>query len=85
MSSRAEKKKACSAARKTKNRPYDNRPGSGPAPAKQRAPRKTDAIRVDLPDEPPVLTPEAAWALLRILIKAHDRLNGTDNPQGDAE
>ena len=45
----------------------------------------TDAIRVDLPDEPPTLTPEAAWALLRILIKAHDRLNGTDNPQGAAK
>jgi hypothetical protein len=36
---------------------------------------------VDLPDEPPTLTPEAAWALLRILIKARDRRNGTVNPQ----
>jgi hypothetical protein len=52
---------------------------------KPRAPRKTDAIRVDLPDELPTLTPEAAWALLRILIKAHDRLNETDNSRGDAE
>jgi hypothetical protein len=85
MSSRANEESGCSAPHKTKNRPYDNRPGSGPAPAKQRAPRKTDAIRVDLPDEPPTLTPEAAWALLRILIKAHDRLNGTANPQGDTE
>ena len=85
MSSRTEKKKACSGPPKSRNRPYDNRPRSGPVPAKQRTPRKTDAIRVDLPDEPPTLTPEAAWALLRILIKAHDRLNGTDNPQGAAQ
>jgi hypothetical protein len=40
---------------------------------------------VDLPDEPPTLTPEAAWALLRILIKARDRRNGTDNSQGTAK
>jgi hypothetical protein len=39
---------------------------------------------MDLPDEL-TLTPEAAWALLKILIKARDRRNGTDNPQGAAE
>jgi hypothetical protein len=85
MSSRAENKRACSAAPKRKTRPDDNRPRSGPANAKQRTPRKTDAIRQDLPDEPPTLTPEAARALLRILIKAHDRLNGTGNPEGAAK
>ena len=85
MSSRPEKKKACSAAHKSRSRPYDNRPRSGPANAKQRTPHKTDAIRVDLPDEPLTLTPEAAWALLKILIKARDRCNSTDNPQGAAE
>jgi hypothetical protein len=85
MSSRTEKKKACSTPRKSQNRPYDNRPRSGPDNAKQRTPRKTDAIRVDLPDEPLTLTPEAAWALLRILIKHHDRLNGTGNTQGAAK
>jgi len=37
---------------------------------------------VILPAEPPRLTPEAAQALLRILIKAHDRLADTDNPHG---
>ena len=84
MSSRTEKKKACSAPHKSRNRPYDNRPGSGSAPVKRRTRRKPDAIRVDLPDEL-TLTPEAAWALLRILIKAHDRLNGTDNPKGAAK
>ena len=40
---------------------------------------------MDLPDEPLTLTPEAAWALLRILIKARDRRNGTGNPEGAAE
>jgi hypothetical protein len=85
MSSRTEKKNACSAPHKSRNRPYDNRPGSGPANAKGRTPRKTDAIRVDLPDEPPTFTPEAAWALLRILIKARDQRNGTDTSHGAAK
>ena len=84
MSSRPGKKKACSGPPRTKTRPYDTRPRSGRAPAKQRTPRKADAIRVDLPDEL-TLTPEAAWALLRILIKARDRRNGTDNPEGAAQ
>jgi hypothetical protein len=43
-----------------------------------------EAIRVILPDEPPPLTPEAARVLLRILLKAHDRLADNGNPQGDA-
>ena len=81
MSSRPEKKKACSAARKPKNRPYDNRPRPGQVPAQRRAPRKDHAIRVDLPDEL-TLTPEAAWALLKLLVKDRDRRNGTDNPRG---
>ena len=85
MSSRTGKEKACSAPRKSRNRPYDNRPESRPAPAKRPAPRETDAIRVVLPAEPPALNPEAARALLRILLKAHERLNGIDNPQGGAE
>jgi hypothetical protein len=44
-----------------------------------------DAVRVVLPDEPPALNPEAARVLLRILLKAHDRLNDTHNPRGVAE
>ena len=83
MSSRADTGKACSAPHKPRNRPYDNRPRSVTNRAKRRT-RNTDAIRVDLPDEL-TLTPEAAWALLKILIKARDRRNGTDNPQGAAE
>jgi hypothetical protein len=40
------------------------------------------AVRVILPDGPPVLNPEAARVLLRILLKAYDRLADTDNPHG---
>jgi hypothetical protein len=40
---------------------------------------------VVLPDEPPRLTPEAARALLRILIKASDRLHDNDTIERDAE
>jgi hypothetical protein len=79
------KEKAAQGPPKTKNRPYDNRPRSGPGRAERRTPPTTNAIRVVLPDEPPRLTPGAAAALLRILIKAHDQLAETDNPQGDAE
>ena len=35
-----------------------------------------------MPDEPPQLNPEAARVLLRILLKAYDRLNAPDNPYG---
>ena len=83
MSSRPAKKKACSAAPKKKNRPYDNRPRSGSGRTVQRASRDETAIRVVLPDEPPRLTPGAAAALLRILLKAHDQIS--DNPTGGAE
>jgi hypothetical protein len=40
------------------------------------------AIRVEFPDEPPVLTPGAARVLLRILLKAHARLEAADPSQG---
>jgi hypothetical protein len=40
---------------------------------------------VILPAEPPPLTPAAARALLRILLKAHDQLAGNDKPQGDVQ
>jgi hypothetical protein len=44
------------------------------------------AVRVILPDGPPVLNPEAARVLLRILLKAYDRLADTDDAQeGGAE
>jgi hypothetical protein len=41
------------------------------------------AVRVILPDGPPVLNPEAAKVLLRIVLKAYDRLSETNhNPSG---
>ena len=82
MSNRDGQEKACSAPHKSRTRPYDNRPRSGPDHAK----RSTDpgTVRVVLPDELPRLTPEAARPLLRILLKAHDRLAATDNPKETA-
>ena len=82
MSSRANQGKGCSAAHKSENRPYDNRPWPSRDRAKRRASRDVPAVRVILPDGPPVLNPEAARVLLRILIKAYDRLDDTDNAQG---
>jgi len=65
-----QKKRACPGPPKTQNRPYDNRPESGPARATRSTSQDANAVRVDLPDEPPRLTPGAARALLRILLKA---------------
>jgi hypothetical protein len=84
MSNRPGKERACSAPHKTKNRPYDNRPRSGPGRANRRT-QADSVVRVILPDEPPRLTPGAAAVLLRILLKAYDQIDETDNPQGDAE
>ena len=82
MSNRDGQEKPCSAPLKSRTRPYDNRPRSGPGHAKRST--DTSTVRVVLPDEPPRLTPEAARPLLRILIKAHVLLADTDNPQGAA-
>jgi len=82
MSSRTKQEKACSAPHKTTNRPYDNRPRPGHGRAKRRRSADTNAVRVVMPDEPPVLNPEAATVLLRILLKAYDRLADADNPHG---
>ncbi len=84
MSSRPEQKNACSAAPSGKKRPYDNRPRPAQERARRRAPREADAVRVVMPDEPPQLNPEAARVLLRILLKAYDRLNSADDPQEGA-
>ena len=47
--------------------------------------RDEKAIRVVLPDEPPRLTPGAAAALLRILLKANAKLDGNHDPRGAAQ
>lgn len=65
-----QKKSACSGPPKSPNRPYDNRPRSGPGRTARRESVDENAVRVVLPDEPPRLTPGAAQALLRILLKA---------------
>jgi hypothetical protein len=69
----------------SKDRLYNENAGSEPARTTRNA-SPAETLRVILPDEPPRLNPAAARALLRILIKAHDRLEKPDNPQGiDAE
>jgi hypothetical protein len=82
MSSRNREGKPRSAPHKTKNRPYNNRPRSGADQAKRRGSYGENVLRVVMPDEPPQLNPEAARVLLRILLKAYDGLNATDNPHG---
>jgi hypothetical protein len=79
------KEKACSGPPKSRSRPYDNRPRSGPGHAKRREKPDTNAIRVVLPDEPPRLPPGAARALLRILLKAYDQLIEQENQEGAPE
>lgn len=44
---------------------------------------KPGPITVILPPEPPRLTPDAARALLKILMKAHERQVGGEAAQGD--
>jgi hypothetical protein len=63
------------------NRPYDSRPRSGQSRPKRHA-HQDNAVRVIMPDEPPRLTPEVARVLLRILLKAREQLNATDDPHG---
>jgi hypothetical protein len=75
------KENACSAPPKKRNRPYDNRPKPGPGHTARRT-RPDSAVRVVLPDDPPSLTLGAAAVLLRILLKAHERLAAIDPPQG---
>jgi hypothetical protein len=68
----------------SEERLYNENVGSESAHPTQSA-SLAETLRVILPDEPPRLNPAAARALLRILIKAHDRLEKPDNPQGAAE
>ncbi len=55
MPSRAAKKKARSGPLKTKTRPYDDRPSSGPGRVARRTPPGQNAVRVVPPGEPPRL------------------------------
>lgn len=79
----ARKQSACSGPPKSGSRPYDSRPGSGSGRTPRHAQDQED-IHVILPAEPPRLTPGAARALLRVLVKAHDRLKDQDRREGAA-
>jgi len=64
---------------------YDHRPEPGPG----RTPHRTRShvpdrqhVRVILPDEPPRLTPAAARALLRILLRAHAQADDRQAQEG---
>ena len=66
--------KPCSRPPKRRDAAYDRRPAAGPGRTPRRAQRQSEPTRqvhVELPDETPHLTPAAAGALLRILLKAH--------------
>ena len=72
---------------KTRQQAYPRRPGAGPG--RTRTHRHGDSrrpVRVVLTDEPPQLTPAAARALLRVLLKAHaaqtDQQAATGGPEG---
>jgi hypothetical protein len=83
LSSKKEHENARSRHDESRGRLYNENAGSESAhPTPSASPAET--LRVILPAEPPRLNPAAARALLRILIKAHDRLADPDNPQGAA-
>jgi hypothetical protein len=70
---RAVPQKPCSAPPKRRPPAYDHKPGTAADQARRRTRQCVgDArpVRVILPDEPPRLTPAAARALLRILLRA---------------
>jgi hypothetical protein len=81
LSSKKEHENAHSGHPESKEKLYNKNAASEPAPTTRNA-SPAETIRVILPDEPPRLNPAAARALLRILIKAHDRLENPENPQG---
>lgn len=75
----------CSHPPKTRPGTYPRRPGAGPGRPSRRTHRHGTSrrpVRVVLPDEPPALTPAAARALLRILLKAHAET--TDHQEKEA-
>jgi hypothetical protein len=72
------RQKPCSHPPKPRPGAYARRPGAGPGRTPQRAQRHgidRRPVQVLLPDEPPTLTPAAARALLRVLLKAHAARN----------
>jgi hypothetical protein len=84
LSTKKERENAPRRHLESKDKQYNENAGSDPADTTPSA-SPAESLRVILPDEPPRLNPVAARALLRILIKAHDRLVDGDNPQGADE
>ena len=64
--------KPCSHPRQSRPAAYDHSPATGPGRAPRRAQRgrspQTKKLRVQLPPQPPQLTPDAALALLHVLL-----------------
>jgi hypothetical protein len=61
---------------------YPRRPGAGPGRTRtHRHGERRRPVRVVLPDESPRLTPAAARALLRVLVKAHAAQQTADSGQ----
>jgi hypothetical protein len=60
----------------TRHVPSQARRRAGPRTTAHRHGTSRRPVRVVLPDEPPALTPAAARALLRILLKAHAETTG---------
>jgi hypothetical protein len=76
--------KPCSHPPKSRPAAYDRRPAAGPGRTPRRAQRRSEEtrqVRVELPEEPPQLTPEAALALLRVLLQARATRRGEDGDQ----
>ena len=78
------RQRPCSHPPKLRPGAYDRRPAAGPG----RPPRRTQChgidrrpVRVVLPDEPPTLSPAAARALLRVLLKARARATGHERTE----
>jgi hypothetical protein len=73
------RKRPCSTPPKTRAGAYAPRHGASPGRSPRGKRRHDDSrrpVRLELPAEPPELTPAAARALLRILIKAHAAQGG---------
>jgi hypothetical protein len=64
--------KPCSHPRQSRPAAYDHSPAAGPGRTPRRAQRarsqQTKKLRVELPPQPPQLTPDAALALLHVLL-----------------
>ena len=77
--------KPCSNPPNRRRRAYDHSPATGPDRARraQRHSTQPKQVRVELPQQPPPLTPPAALALFRVLLNTRVTHHGqtTDQPR----